>query len=212
MFKLRDLTGMKFGRLTVISRAPNKKNHTKWNCICECGNSAIVDAYALTKGLTRSCGCLASETAAKLLSTHGYSKTKLYSVYKAMRARCENPNTKHYEDYGGRGIFVCNEWKSNRVSFFKWAEENGYHEGLSIDRIDVDGNYEPSNCRWITMQEQQLNKRTNRILTINGVSKPCKCWADEAHISDKTLDKRLRLGWNNYDAVFKPIKKGSKRK
>ena len=152
--KLKDLTGQVFGRLTVESFSHMNGKHSYWNCRCECGNIHIVRSDCLKGGLVKSCGCLNREPRG---ITHGQSKTKLYHVWAGIKQRCNNPNANHYDRYGGRGITYCKEWEKYEP-FYTWAMNNGYQEGLTIDRIDNDGNYEPTNCRWITIAEQQRNK------------------------------------------------------
>lgn len=152
-----DLTGQRFGSLVAVSRADDvldsrgvRKGY--WNCVCDCGNTTVVPASDLVRGHTKSCGHRRGEF-------HGLSKTPMYFVWKTMKQRCYNPNDKKYKDYGARGISICDEWLQSFGAFHDWAEQNGYQRGLSIDRINVDGNYEPSNCRWATDVEQANNKR-----------------------------------------------------
>ena len=163
--KLMDLTGQRFERLTVLKRGENgHRGKVYWLCQCDCGSEIAVRGDHLRKGLIRSCGCLSNETRSQVHRTHGGSHTRLYRVYRTMLARCFNPKNYEYAAYGGRGIRVCDAWKEDYVAFRDWALANGYDEAApygecTIDRIDVNGNYEPSNCRWTTMAEQQRNKR-----------------------------------------------------
>lgn len=166
---LVDHTGEVFGDLTVLSRAddyvaPNGKHHVMWNCICLCGNTTVVDAGALTSGKTKSCGCLRQENLSRGHVIHGGRKDRLYKVYYNMRNRCLNQNSSDYKYYGGRGISICSEWSDSYAVFKEWAYKNGYDENApkgkcTIDRIDVNGNYEPSNCRWVSMSVQSKNRR-----------------------------------------------------
>lgn len=165
---LIDLTGKRFGRLSVIEKSSSDKNGCpKWKCVCDCGNEVIVYGHSLRYGVTKSCGCLAKEKSSERLSVHNLSKNKLHSVWSNMKYRCTNPNAKAYKHYGERGITVCDEW-NDFLNFYNWAINNGYEEGLSIDRIDVNGNYEPSNCRWVTSEIQANNQRNNRIVLYEG--------------------------------------------
>lgn len=156
---LKDLTGQKFGRLMVLQRAETTNKRTKWLCLCNCGKEVIVEAYNLTKGHTQSCGCLQREAASKANSKHGMHGTRLYRIWNCMHNRCYRKCYHAYKHYGGRGIAMCDEWKSDFQAFAKWALANGYADTLSIDRIDVDGNYSPDNCRWVSMEKQNKNKR-----------------------------------------------------
>ena len=156
----KDLTGKRFGKLIVISRAENKKMYSVcWNCICECGKSKIIRSHDLCSGKTTSCGCIGKNSRLKASTTHGGTHTRLYRIWNGMRSRTTNPKTSFFYCYGGRGISVCEEWKNSFELFREWALSHGYQDNLSIDRINNDGNYEPCNCRWATASEQQLNKR-----------------------------------------------------
>lgn len=153
--RIKDLTGNRFGRLTVISLA-NAKGAARWLCQCDCGEQTTVIGASLLNGSTKSCGCEQKEIAAQTGSktaTHGESKSPLYSVWCGIIRRTENPNCDHYKWYGGRGIKMCDEWRHDYTAFRNWAKANGYKKGLSIDRIDNQKNYSPDNCRWITISE-----------------------------------------------------------
>lgn len=169
---LKDLVGKRFGKLVVISRSddyvsPSGGRLVRWLCQCDCGNTAIVNAGTLARGDTKSCGCLRTEfLKEKNLGNfkHGGSHDRLYKVYLNMKSRCYNQNNDSYKYYGGRGIKICDEWLNSYIEFKRWAysagyDEDAYHGECTIDRIDVNGNYEPQNCRWVSMAVQCKNKR-----------------------------------------------------
>lgn len=168
---VKNLKGNKYGRLTVIEQhgftKPNRHNrrYAVWYCKCECGNFIEMSTSVLTnKKYIHSCGCRGKEHLQEMIAnnkTHGMTNTRLYRIYKGMIARCYYECSQRYNAYGGRGIRVCDDWKSDRKKFFEWAIKNGYSEDLTIERINVNGNYEPSNCCWIPMKEQYKNKQSN---------------------------------------------------
>ena len=160
------LEGQRYGKLVVEKEAESIYNKSgkmirRWQCKCDCGNTTIVRHGDLRNGSTVSCGCYNYEKES-VAKTHGYSRTKLGKVYMGIKQRCNNPNNKNYSQYGGRGIKICEEWENNPQSFFDWSIQNGYKEGLSIDRIDVNGNYEPLNCRWVDSETQSINQRIRK--------------------------------------------------
>lgn len=202
--KLKDMTGRKFGRLTVLRFSHMIGKHSYWVCRCECGNSHTTRSDSLKSGAVKSCGCLNQE--AKVIK-HGLSRTKIYHVWAAMKNRCTNPNDRNYHHYGGRGIQICDDWLNNFETFYKWAISNGYREGLEIDRIDNEGNYEPGNCKWVSRKDQCNNRRVNRKITFNGKTQTITQWAKETGINENTLYARIvRFNWTLEKALTSPAK------
>lgn len=179
----------KFGRLTVLDRANEytKYGYAIWNCKCDCGNIVKVSSKNLREGHTKSCGCLKRETVIRTHTKHNLSRNRINKIYLAMKNRCYCKTSDRYSYYGGRGIKICDEWLSDFMSFYNWAMANGYNDKLTIDRINVNGNYEPSNCRWITKGEQTRNTRRNRIYKGKCFSE----WAREIGISSETFLERV---------------------
>lgn len=197
-----DLTGKRFGKLVVKKRADNQNKRTMWLCRCDCGEETIVEAYSLKTGNTSSCGCLKFESHN---ATHSLSKTRLYGIYSKMKGRCYNSNDPAYKWYGGRGISICEEWLNNFESFYGWAINNGYSEELSIDRIDVNGNYEPCNCRWATITIQANNRRNTKFLIYHNETKSIAEWSRITGIKYSTIVNRLKLGYTNEECLEMPI-------
>lgn len=198
MAKFKDLTGQRFGRLVAIEICGNdNKGHYCWRCKCDCGNYKVVANYNLKNNSTKSCGCLSKEIKTK----HNKSNTRLYRIYYAMRQRCYNLKYSRYFDYGGRGIKICDEWKNDFMNFYNWAMENGYRDGLTIDRIDVNGNYEPNNCRWITKEAQQGNTRKSRFIEYNGEKKTLAEWSRIIKVSSNTIIFHLNKGRTIKDVI-----------
>lgn len=202
-----DLKEKVFGRLTVLEEVGVVNYQPIWKCRCECGNFTMVSSGALKSGGTKSCGCLKRELLVKKNTKHGMTsgpkKHRLYIVWAGMLQRCFNKNELAYKNYGARGITVCDEWKSFEA-FKDWAISNGYRNDLEIDRQNNNGNYEPSNCRWVTVSENQLNKRNNHRITINGITKTITEWSKISGISIHTIESRIRYGWKSSD-LLKPV-------
>lgn len=176
----KDLTGKKFGRLTVLSLVDDESGAnvpTRYMCQCDCGNETIARAYNLKSGNTKSCGCYEKEVHIKQHYKHGKTGSRLHIIWAHMRGRCNRPSDKAFKWYGGRGIQICSEWNDFQA-FYEWAMAHGYSDDLTIDRIDVNGNYCPENCRWVTLQEQQKNKRDNTFVEFEGQIKTVSEWAN----------------------------------
>ena len=181
-----NLTGQRFGKLVVLYKLPTKgpRGLSLWHCRCDCGNEIDTRGVYLTEGKRRSCGCLHAETMAKKRSS--YSDRRLRTIFHGMKQRCYNKNYHTYQRYGGRGIFICSEWKTVE-DFREWAYSNGYKDNLTIDRIDNDGPYSPENCRWITDKEQKRNTSANRIYK----GKPLVVWCEELGLVYNRVKTRL---------------------
>jgi hypothetical protein len=209
-----DLTGMRFGRLVVLG-ATGERGHRGWvwRCLCDCGNESLVITTKLRRGTTRSCGCgrgfhgpVSEEQRTHLReihTVHGRHGTPIYHKWGSMRARCENPQNRGYKDYGGRGIRVCERWQTFE-NFY--ADMGDPPPGMSLERINNDGDYEPSNCRWATMSQQNRNKRGNRLLTDEGRTQCLTAWAEEVGICVPTLHCRLSHGWSVHRALRTPLR------
>ena len=198
---VKDLTGEKIGRLIVIERIKNKGDYVFWKCRCSCGNFVEVSSNNLRSKHTKSCGCLSRELAAKRLTTHGMKKTRLYNIWTNMNRRCKTAT-----DYTRKGIKVCSLWEHDFNAFYKWATANGYKDGLTIDRIDYNGNYTPVNCRWATLRQQNNNRSNNRLLAYKGETKPLSIWADIVGINRRTLYTRIyNLHWDVDKALGSPV-------
>lgn len=192
----KDLTGQVFSRLTVLKYLCSKNNHAVFLCRCGCGANTEVKGIKLRSGATKSCGCLKKSGA--LRRVHGYKGSRIYRIWVSMRFRCNNKNDKGYPNYGGRGIRVCKRWNT----FTNFLEDMGEPpEGLSLDRINVDGNYEPSNCRWATADTQANNARSNIKISFNGITMNASQWARLIGIDRRLLVSRYRKGWPLKDVL-----------
>ncbi len=213
MGKFVDLSGQRFGKLTVLERAGtySENGGVMWRCRCDCGKETTVISNSLRSGKTRSCGCLSAEKS-KERAKHGSTGSRLYRIWSAMIERCTNPNRKGYENYGGRGITVYEEWRKNFSSFKEWAESNGYEDTLTIERKDNDKGYSPDNCRWITFKAQQNHKRDNHLLTCKGETHTIAEWSEITGIRFSTICNRLSYGWPIEDVLFRPIKQQVKKR
>ena len=188
--------GQKFGRLTVVETQKTQKG-IRCKCVCECGNIHHASINSLRSGNVKSCGCLAHEwsRSGNARRKHDGKGTRLYQIWKSMRERCNTKTASNYSRYGGIGISICDEWNDFAV-FKDWALSNGYKDNLSIDRINVYGNYEPDNCRWATVKQQGNNKRNSIRYLFNGKNLTLSEWSDIVKIPMKTLWARLKRGWS----------------
>jgi len=206
--KVIDVTGFKYGLLTVIERAVRpshlKSQDSYWLCECSCIDKKriIVGKTSLRSGNTKSCGCLNQS----IITKHGMSTSRIMDIYAHMKQRCYNSKSHNYEAYGGRGITVCEAWLNSDNgfnNFYKWALQNGYDENLTIDRVDVNGNYEPNNCRWANAVTQANNRRNTIYLTIEGETKTIGEWAKENNLNTATLRGRIKMGWQGESLLDK---------
>lgn len=207
--RTEDLTGRTFSRLTVIKfalrrKSPNGTNKYLWECRCRCGSVKKVEAAPLKQGRVQSCGCLQKEITIQRCFKHGLTHHPIYNSWCCMKSRCMNPNFPEFKRYGKRGIEICNRWLK---SFGNFLEDMGHSwkPGLTIDRINNDGNYEPGNCRWATAREQCSNKRNTLKVTFNGEQRPLKQLSEEFGINYTTVRSRLKSGASVLDALTKPI-------
>ncbi len=198
-----NMIGKKFNRLTVLEEMPIRKDRKKvYKCRCDCGNITYAVGTRLRHGNIKSCGCLVSEVSKRVNTKHGKRNTRLYNIWYEMKRKCYKPNRRDYKYYGARNIKVCDEWLNNFMNFYNWSIENGYQDNLTIDRIDVDGNYEPSNCRFVDMKMQSNNRRSNVLLTYNGKTQTMAQWAEELHLSYATIKHRHARGWSDKECLF----------
>ena len=202
---IKDLVGQTFGELTVIKKSGHKGKNITWECKCNCGNLCIVSGGHLRSGHTKSCGCIRAETFKKMSTKHGKYHTRLHDTWGNMKKRCYNPKYYEFDDYGGRGITVCDEWKNDFQVFYDWAMSHGYRDDLTIERSDVDGSYSPDNCKWATKKEQANNKRNNIKITYKGKTQNLKQWTEELGLNYKLTHKRIKyLGWPIEKALETP--------
>jgi hypothetical protein len=202
--------GVKFGRLTISEWSRTIKGRIYFKCLCDCGKYTETGIDRLKSGKTKSCGCIIIENNNKRkgvkwndLDARRNPNKRLYRIHRGIMERCYNQNIINYNIYGGRGIKVCNDWH-NRNLFVEWALSNGYSNSLTIDRIDTNGDYEPSNCRWATYKEQGNNTRRNKILSHNGIELTYVQWSEKMGYSKNLVGERIRKGWSVHDAIETP--------
>ena len=216
MSKEVDITGERFGRLLILGKTDQRRgahNASVWKAICDCGNVVFTTKTNLRD--TKSCGCLKHETTVAHNMKHGECEnghSRLYKIYHNIRSRCYNASSTEYENYGGRGIKMCELWKDNPAGFFEWARSHGYSDDLTIDRIDVDGDYAPDNCRFVNIKTQANNTTRNHYITYNGETRSLSEWSDATGIPYYTLRSRINiLGWDPERAFTQPVREMQKR-
>lgn len=201
----KDLTGHRYGRLTVVERASNSESgRTRWLCKCDCGNSIVTLGNSLQSGRTKSCGCYQQEHCSHV--THGMTRggkiPRLYHVWLNMKDRCSNPNNCEFKNYGGRGIDVCEEWANDFKRFNDWAMANGFKNGLEIDRIDNDQGYSPDNCRFVTRSQNMRNRSDNRWITVLGETQCLSDWAKTAVVSPSLICYHAKRDGDNGESYI----------
>ena len=213
MSKISDLTGKQFGELKVLylCNYRNKYKRAIWHCQCSCGKEIEVCSNSLIRKNTKSCGCLKLKKIKNLNLKHNESKTKLFYIWIAIKQRCLNYKNGSYKNYGGRGISICKEWTNDFCKFKDWAIKNGYKEGLTIDRIDNNGNYEPNNCRWADKNIQNSNTRRTHFIEYNNKKYTMKQLSKLLQINYNTFANRiLTYGWSIEEAIKgKRLKNGN---
>lgn len=195
MTKYYDLIGQKFGRWTVLKY----NGKSRWLCKCDCGTLSVVRASELKNGNSKSCGCLHKEIVADICKQRRIYKKeykRLRQIFENMKQRCYDKNSKNFKNYGAKGVKISDIWLKNPVTFCEWAINNGYTNKLTIDRIDVDGNYEPNNCRWASQKIQQNNRTNNHYITYNNETHTMSEWSDILKINYNTLKSRIKYGWS----------------
>lgn len=186
--------GDRFGRLTIIKEVTGRINKRRYfQCECDCGNIKTIRLDGLTRGKVVSCGCFNLERSVEANTKHGLCKDRIYKIWSGMKGRCLNKNNTFYKNYGGRGVTICEEWMDFKV-FYKWAKENGYQDNLSIERQNVHGKYEPSNCTWIDMDAQKRNTTVTKRITFDGKTQTMRQWASDIGVHSSTLCRRFKSG------------------
>ena len=198
------MIGDKFNRLIVLEKY-YKHNRLYYKCLCDCGNICYIRGDSIKSGHIKSCGCLHKEVSSKLglkSVIHGKTNTRLYNIYRGIKQRCYNKNNQAYVNYGERGIKMCDEWRNDFITFYNWSMNNGYNDDLTIDRIDVDGNYEPSNCRWVTKSVQNNNTRKTIYLAYSGKFQTFTQWAKELNVNRNTIRQRYYRGYSDKECLL----------
>ena len=209
--KKLNIIGEKYNKLLVIEEAEPIKNNRMVKCLCDCGNTSVINVSNLRANRIISCGCHKRNQIISRNTTHNQRHTKLYEVWKSIKQRCYNQNNASYHNYGARGITMCDEWLNSFEKFYEWSYSNGYStekqndekHKLTIDRIDVNGNYEPSNCRWVDRKTQSNNTRTTKLITINNETHCLADWLKILNVNGFTYYYRIKNGMTPEQALTK---------
>lgn len=209
--RFRNIAGQKFFRLTAIEPAgQNKAQQYLWKCKCDCGKELVVIGSNLIRNNSKSCGCYNDEVTGARNRRHSMAKTRIWNIWTGITKRCTNPNCKAFKDYGGRGIFVCDEWK--KFENFYEDMKDGYADHLTLERKDPNKGYNKDNCVWATYQDQARNKRDTVFIEFDGKRKSMAEWSDISGIPSGTIGRRIKSGWDTYRAVFYPTLQEIKRR
>lgn len=205
MANFNDITGQRFNNLTVISQEPNDRGGvTRWLCLCDCGKYTTVRGSNLKNGSVKSCGCLRHKKPYNW--AHGKSQTKDYRKWISMKRRCNDKTDPHYDNYGGRGIKVCDEWATDFNSFLEWVSKTRVDDDLTLERIDVNGDYCPDNCTWVDRKSQANNRTSNLVFTYKGETKNLMQWCEDLGLKYVTIYSRIyRNGWDFEKAITTPV-------
>lgn len=196
------ISGLRFHRFTTIREVePSPIGHRRVLCRCDCGQERTVQLSNLRSGNSKSCGCFLREQVSRQFATHRGSRTRLYGIWTKIIDRTCNPSVPCYKRYGGRGIVMCDEWRNSYAAFRDWAQVNGYHDDLTIERKDVNGNYEPDNCTWIPQGKQAWNRRTSLLVTIDGRTQCLAAWAEEFGVKYKAVWQLVSRGRTPEEAL-----------
>lgn len=199
--RIKDLTNKRFGKLVVLNfNSISKSKHSIWECKCDCGNKCLSYSTNLIRGVASSCGCIKKSVLGKNTTKHGLSKTRIFKIWAGVRKRCLNEKCQSYHNYGGRGIKICERWND----FYNFYNDmiNGYSDELTLDRIDPNGDYTPSNCRWVNHQAQANNRRNNVFICFNGETKTIAQWSNITGVRRNAISYRIKHGWDLKDALF----------
>ena len=208
MSKVIEMSGRRFGLLTVIDRAESKSGKAYWNCVCDCGNVTVASGSNLRSGAVKSCGCLLK----KEKDTHHLSGTRLYRIWRAMINRCTDENYWAYKYYGAKGVTICEQWENDFVEFKNWSESSGYCDSLTLDRIDNNKGYSPENCKWSTRKQQSNNRSFCKMIEYQGRTQTLMQWCEELGLNYKRTHSRLyRCGWTFEQAISTPMLQHGKK-